>query len=122
MWKPVNPPPTTTAPTPAASCSALERCCAAYRRTLAAAGGPNAGGALNAAEQAYRNALPFLIDRPSIFDFIASVTHGMVLRVFWVEEGPKLLSAARTALAAIPPEPRRLGRPPAVKKPPVPEN
>ncbi len=50
--------------------------------------------------QAYREAMPPLIDEEHIRDFIACVAHGMVLRVFEANEGSKLLYAAQVASQA----------------------
>lgn len=141
MWKPVQlttttpkPAPTTEPPSPAEAAatnapsspapappaqpgsepapdSAVRRCCSAYHQALAAAGGRKISGARDAAKDAYRDALPFLSTRASIADFIACITQGMVLGVFWREEGPQLIAAAKAGLAALPPESRAVSRP-----------
>lgn len=94
-----------------ASNSAVQRCCSAYHEALAARGGPKVSGARDAAIEAYKNAVPFLSSRASIADFIACITHGMVLGVFWCDEGPRLILGARAALSALPLEPRPVSRP-----------
>ena len=50
--------------------------------------------------QAYREAMPPLVDERHIRDFIACVTHGMVLRIFEANEGSNLLYAAQVASQA----------------------
>jgi hypothetical protein len=96
---------------------AAERCYAAYRKALEAAGGPKANGARTAAENAFRAALPDLTDRASTADFISCILKGMVLRIFWSDDGHRLICAARASLAACPrkvrqPSGRGPGRPP----------
>lgn len=53
------------------------------------------------AEEAYRLAIPDISSYENIRDFVACVTHGMLLNVILYDEGTKLLYAARVALAAI---------------------
>jgi hypothetical protein len=101
---------------------AVNRCLAAYRQAVQAGGGSTSSAARDAGINAYCAALPIISTRESIRDFIACVTHGMVFRVFWKEEGPRLIAAAKAALATFsrdrepaPPGPnaaRGAGRPP----------
>jgi hypothetical protein len=51
---------------------------------------------------AFRDALPDITDRSSAADFIACILKGMVLRVFFDKEGPRLISGARAAGALLP--------------------
>jgi hypothetical protein len=83
---------------------AVQRCCNAYVRALISGGGPKIAAARDNAQDAYRKTLPHLTTRASIRDFIACITHGMVLGVFWKTEGPRLVAAAKAALAALPRE------------------
>jgi hypothetical protein len=97
--------------------AAVQRCCDVYYQTFAArraAGDKNAEDKANAA---FKNALPYLTSRAGIRDFIACVAQGMVLRVFWHDEGPKLIVAAKAALAAVPNQPRPAGRPKSSEPP-----
>jgi hypothetical protein len=82
--------------------AAVQRCCAAYQQALVAAGGPQARGARDAAEGAFRKNLPWVVDRDSIRAFVACITQGMVLGIFWREDGIRLMTAARAALATQP--------------------
>jgi hypothetical protein len=132
MWEPVRPSATaSTAKAPAASTAneppaahdppaapsptpAVQRCCAAYQHALATFKHPDN------AKDAFKNALPFLTDRGSILDFIACITQGMVLRVFWADEGPKLIVAAKAALSALPSASGPVSRPGGRPKNPEP--
>jgi hypothetical protein len=78
---------------------AVNRCLAAYRQAVQAGGGATSSAARDAGVNAYRAALPIVSTRESIRDFIACITHGMVFNVFWNDEGPKLIAAAKAALA-----------------------
>ncbi|HEY2859339.1 MAG TPA: hypothetical protein VGJ21_13050, partial [Terracidiphilus sp.] len=50
---------------------------------------------------AWREAMPFLTNDPDAIDaFIACVTHGMILEIFTVAEGSKLLYAAQVAIGS----------------------
>jgi hypothetical protein len=114
---PLIPPPPAPAPKPQpetppkkrSTNPAVEQCVSAYYHALAAAGGPNGHGGRDAAEAAFKRALPMLSDRASILDFIACIAHGMVLNIFWKEQGPSLVVAAKAALAAIPREQQKSG-------------
>ncbi len=107
---------------------AVQRCCAAYGRALFSGGGPKVSAARDAAQEAYKRTLPHLTSRASIRDFIACITHGMVLGVFWNDEGPRLVTAAKAALGAVPREPASCeqnqansgGRPPKNQPTPLP--
>lgn len=46
---------------------------------------------------AYRSAIPSICDRTSLQEFVACVTHGMVIRVIPNDDGGKLLYAAQVA-------------------------
>lgn len=121
------PPPAPAEPPPN---PAVQRCCAVYRQALTAGGGPKVSAAVDAAINAYKVALPQISTRASIRDFIACITQGMVLGVFWNDQGPKLIGAAKAALAALPREPaplgphmaRPAGRPRMSGPTPLPEN
>ncbi|HEY3704597.1 MAG TPA: hypothetical protein VGL22_06010, partial [Terracidiphilus sp.] len=108
MNQPVRPAPPASAAIPTLDRTinaAIQRCCGAYYQALAAAGGPKTSAARDAAEEAFRRNAPWAVDRPSTAAFIACITHGMVLRVFWRDDGTRLISAARAALVAFPPPP-----------------
>ena len=53
------------------------------------------------ADLAYRKALPELIGYDNIRDFIAAVTHGMVLGTLTAFQAKNLLAGARLALSAL---------------------
>lgn len=87
---------------------AVHRCVSAYRQAHLAAGGANkTPGARDAAENAFRNALPDIVDRASAADFMACVIKGMTLSIFWQQEGPRLVNAAKATMAAFPLPPHR---------------
>ncbi len=108
---------------------AVNRCLIAYRQAVQAGGGAKSSAARDAGVDAYRAALPIVSTRESIRDFIACITHGMVFHVFWNDEGPKLIAAAKAALATFsrdrepaPPGPNAVssgGRPPGSGQKPV---
>jgi hypothetical protein len=104
-------------PLPAASHahnSAVQQCVAAYRQAQAAAGGPRTTGARDAAEKAFRNALPDISDHDSAADFLACILKGMILHISWTDAAGRLIAGAKTALAAFPSKPatsRLPGRP-----------
>jgi hypothetical protein len=91
----------TPAFTPAAA--AVRNCCEAYQRVLESerAKGTDRITARLRADEAYINAMPYLDDRFSIRDFVACVGQAMLLGIIGLERGSALLSAARTALAAL---------------------
>ncbi len=53
------------------------------------------------AEATYRAAMPDLTTSESIHDFIACVTHGMVLDIILYNDGTKLLYAAQVAITSL---------------------
>jgi hypothetical protein len=89
--------------------AAVQRCCAAYYQAYTAAGGPKATGSRAAAEAAFKRNLPWVTDRDSIRSFVACITQGMVLGVFWRDDGTRLITAARAAFNTLPPLPREKG-------------
>jgi hypothetical protein len=122
--------PSTATPPPAAGPAqhaAVQHGLAAYHRTFTSIDGSRVR-AHEAASDAYKAALPFLSSRASIRDFIACVAHGMALKVFWNDEGPKMIAAAKAAIAALPREiapihPHAVnqgGRPPKPNRDPLP--
>lgn len=96
---------------------AVKRCCSAYHHayTASRAAGDRPTDAEDKANAAYIKEMPYLTSPESIADFVACVGHGMIIGVFWHDKGPKLLGAAKTALAALPRLPGKPGRP--IKKP-----
>jgi hypothetical protein len=115
---PITPPSNAKAdppPTPTHN-PAVQLCFSEYQKALAAAGGPKATGARDAAENAFRHALPDITDRQSVANFIACIAKGIVLRIFWQQEGPRLIFAAKAAQAGFPPESNPM--PQAFRRPP----
>jgi hypothetical protein len=99
---------TETAPNPPFPNPAVQRCCEAFERSLEES---RANGQANCyaeedAEGAYLSAIPHLSGYENIRDFIACVTHGMVIGAIDYIEGPKLLYAAQIAIGALRHEPR----------------
>ncbi|HWG18983.1 MAG TPA: hypothetical protein VG225_00550 [Terracidiphilus sp.] len=102
-------PPIPETPADAASPNAaVQHCCSVYHQTLAGKrkAGDTSFRPQQEAEEAYCNAMPFLTSRTAVLDFIACVAHGMLLKVFYKDDGVKLITAARAALSALPSEPR----------------
>jgi hypothetical protein len=91
-------PMTQPAPEPSTH-AAVNRCITAYRQAVQAGAGTSSSAAREAGINAYCAALPIISTRESIREFIACITQGMVFRVFWKDEGPKLIAAAKAALA-----------------------
>jgi hypothetical protein len=60
------------------------------------------------ADEAYRKALPELVGYENIRDFIACVTHGMVIGTVTAFQADKLLNGARLALSALRQQPTDL--------------
>jgi hypothetical protein len=92
---------------------AVQNCRRAYNQTLAAdeARGLSHGTAVDNAAKAYCKALPYLTSACNIRAFIACVAHAMPFRIIHMDDGLKLINAARTAFAALPRESRPAGRP-----------
>jgi len=92
----------TTASQPVLSPAVLN-CWTAYEQIYAIERGEGASdkNAEEPAITAYRDAIPCLTDQESIRDFIACVTHGMVLQLITTNEGTKLLYAAQVAAGFI---------------------
>jgi hypothetical protein len=88
----------TTASQPVLSPAVLN-CWTAYEQIYAIERGEGASDdrAHEEGKMAYRQAMPCLADQASIRDFIACVTHGMVLRLIANEDGTKLIYAANVA-------------------------
>ena len=92
---------------------AVQNCRRAYKQTLAAdeARGLSPGTAADNAAKAYCKALPYLTSAGNIRAFIACVAHAMPFRIIHMDDGLKLINAARAAFAALPRESRPAGRP-----------
>jgi hypothetical protein len=78
---------------------AVLHCWTAYQQTFAIERGKGVAepAAFAAGKMAYRQAMPCLSDQNSIRDFVACVTHGMVLTIIPNDDGGKLLYAANVA-------------------------
>jgi hypothetical protein len=78
---------------------AVLHCWTAYQQSFAIERGKGASelDAYEDGKMAYRQAMPCLSDQASIRDFVACVTHGMVLHLIPNEDGGKLLYAANIA-------------------------
>ena len=78
---------------------AVLHCWTAYEQTYALERGKGASieDSYENGKMAYRQAMPCLSDQASIRDFVACVTHGMVLRLIPNQDGGKLLYAANVA-------------------------
>jgi hypothetical protein len=83
---------------------AVEHCTKAYMQAAAnaTAEGKSAQLSLKAGQLAYALAIPPLIGGDSIRDFIACVTHGMLLGAISGPDATRLLYAAQVAHSAIP--------------------
>jgi len=83
---------------------AVEHCAKAYLQAAAnaTAEGKSDDYALKAARMAYGLAIPPLTGPESIGDFIACVTHGILLGVFPGSDATRLLYAAQVAHSAFP--------------------
>jgi hypothetical protein len=87
---------------PALANPAVARCCKAWKRvyrSVLAEDGSEYRAARKAGE-AYRAAMPTLDSRENCKDFVACVTHGILLGAILEQNGGKLLYAAQVALAA----------------------
>jgi hypothetical protein len=102
--KPQSPNPSS----PAATNPAVARCCQAYAHVLKAAmqQGMSQYAASSSAERAYREAMPPLSGPTNVRDFVACVTHAMLINAINGPEGTRLLYAAQVAHNI------RLARPP----------
>jgi len=92
-------------------------CRAAWKRAYdeEKAKGKNEYEARKRASDAYRNSMPLLTSEGNIRAFIACAAHAILVGVVPSEDGPRLIAAARLALAALPREPRSPGRPCSAK-------
>ncbi len=88
---------------PPAHISAVQRCLAARDRSLreSYAEKPGDSNAKYRANDAYRAAMPDLTEYENIRDFIACVTHGMLIETIHHLEAPRLLYAAQVATGAL---------------------
>jgi hypothetical protein len=104
-----------TAPNLPSPNPAVQRCCEALECSLeeSRANGQDEVYAEEDADQAYMNAMPHLSGYENIRDFIACVTHGMVVGAIDNIQGPKLLYAAQIAVGALRHEPKPEKRPAA---------
>lgn len=97
--------PSTSAPpqTPDIPCSALDRCCKAYQsafnKTMARKQGEPS--ARFDASIAYCEAMPPLLGKENIRDFIACTAHGMLIGAIDGADGARLLYAAQVANSTI---------------------
>jgi hypothetical protein len=82
---------------------AIARCYAAFQKTYHTAFGRKADGhdAHNKGKLAFREALPPLISRTNIRNFIACVTYGLAIELISSGDGMRLLTAARTAACVL---------------------
>lgn len=107
-------PPPTPAPAAQQPCLtfAVKRCCSAYNQAHAAArsAGATDCAAREKGKEAFRKSMPCLTSRNDIREFIACVAQGMLLDVFFCDEAPKLLAAAKAAVGALPRESNPVGR------------
>jgi hypothetical protein len=104
-------PETTATPTMTLK-DAVKNCRKAYNQALAVekALGVNDYNAKCKAAEAYCATMPLLTSEGNIRAFIACVGYAMLVNIIRRDEGPKLMSIARTALTALPREPRPQGR------------
>ena len=81
---------------------AVARCCKAWNRAFKAhrEGGTNPVSTNLRANEAYRNAMPPLSSPRNICDFVACVTHAIVVRAICLEHAAPLLQAAGVASRA----------------------
>lgn len=92
---------------PARQIAAVAHCCNAWQSTFQASYSrdKNEYAARKAADKAYHNAIPLLYGYQNICDFIACVTHGMVIDAIKGATGSKLLYAAQIALKTLSSQP-----------------
>ena len=97
--------------------SAVDQCCAAYNqaREAAIAANKSSYSIDKAAEHAYRCAMPPLDSEINIRDFVACVTHALLIGAFTHNESSRLLYAAQVANSVLKnaKSSRAPGRPPA---------
>ncbi|MGD0293210.1 MAG: hypothetical protein ABSB30_05090 [Terracidiphilus sp.] len=105
-------------PIAASANPAVARCLNAWERANKAerAKGKSKGEAHIAADDAFRDALPPLCGLENIRDFIACVTHAMIVHIFTDNTATKLLYAAQVALTTVrrqpaAPQTRRMATP-----------
>jgi hypothetical protein len=86
---------------PACANLAVAHCCDAWELAFEAAFAHNDNeyAARSIGGEAYRNAMPALTGFQSICDFIACVTHGILIGAIPDKSGSKLLYAAQVALS-----------------------
>jgi hypothetical protein len=84
---------------PAAVNPAVARCCQAYARAVKVATeqGKSHSSTSSGAEKAYREVMPPLSGPSNIRDFVACVTHAMLINVIRGSEETRLLYAAQVA-------------------------
>ena len=90
---------------------AVRDCCFAAARAFSETQKKHQGDSFkcaDAAVTAYCDAMPSLDSFENIRDYVACVTHAMLLGVIDPNEGPKFLYAAQIALSVLPREPKRL--------------
>lgn len=100
---------------------AIARCIRAFNRALNAdlKAGKHSSTAYNSARYAYRNTIPPLAGRESVSDFIACVTHGMLIGSIPMEDASRYIYAAQVAqTTSLEPPSRSSGRP--AGRPPYP--
>jgi hypothetical protein len=87
---------------PAFANRAVAACCKAWKRVYSEAFAVDQCDwkAARAAGEAYRAAMPPLSSRDNCVDFIACVTHGMLIGAIHENNGTKLLYAAQVAVTA----------------------
>jgi hypothetical protein len=92
--------------------AAIQRCCLAEKRSRreSKSKGRDIIETQICADEAYRKALPELVGYENIRDFIAAVTHGMVIGNVTAFQAEKLLDGARLALSALRQEPANSGK------------
>jgi len=102
--------PASVAPNPASppKSPVVTRCCeawdSAYRTELQK--GKMDSQAAKVAAKAFRYAMPSLLGRENIRDFIACVAQGVLMEAIEVQQSNRLLYAAQTALSSLRSEPK----------------
>ena len=87
---------------PAMAIPAVAACCKAWKRVFRAALAEDTVCwiAARSAGEAYRAAMPPLTNRKNCRDFVACVTHGILIGAIPEKDGGKLLYAVQIAMAA----------------------